>query len=121
MDRYFTQPAEIQTTIYNAKFGSNHKEDQPYEEVNDPLRKLITKNAVFRKTAKDPTEKPAKDLNNKNTETSDPRQDIQHAKNATAKANTDKDITAKDTDAKDSNGSNSYPLVGPRPEEAPRL
>ena len=39
----------------------------------------------------------------------DPRQDIQHAKT----------ITAKDITAKDINGSYSYPLVGPRPEEAP--
>ena len=44
----------------------------------------------------------------------DPRQDIQHAKTITAE-----DITAKDNTAKDTNGSYSYPLVGPRPEEAP--
>ena len=78
--------------------------------AKDPTSKESTKNLA---------EKLARDLNAKNTETIDPRQDIQHAKNVTAKANTAKDITAKDTDAKDSNGSNSYPLVGPRPEEAP--
>ena len=49
----------------------------------------------------------------------DPGQDIPHAKNVTAKTITAQDITAKDIDAKDINGGNSYPLVGPRPEEAP--
>ena len=52
-------------------------------------------------------------------DTIDPRQDIRHDNNVTAKTITTQDITAKDTGAKDINGSDSYPLVGPRPEEAP--
>ena len=51
---------------------------------------------------------------NDDQDANDPRQDIQHAKTITAK-----DIIAKDITAKDINGSYSYPLVGPRPEEAP--
>ena len=37
-----------QTTSYNTKQGHDHKEDRTYEEVTAPLRKLLTKGAVFR-------------------------------------------------------------------------
>ena len=38
----------LQAAAYNAKYGFDHKEDKSYEEVTDPLRKLLTKDAVFR-------------------------------------------------------------------------
>ena len=51
---------------------------------------------------------------NDDQDANDPRRDNQHAK-----ATGTEDITAKDNTAEDTNGSYSYPLVGPRPEEAP--
>ena len=44
----------------------------------------------------------------------DPRRDTQHAK-----AIDTEDTNAKDNTARDTDGSDTYPLVGPRPEEAP--
>ena len=38
----------LQAAAYNAKYGFNHKEDQSYKEVTAPLRKLLTKDAVFK-------------------------------------------------------------------------
>ena len=45
----------------------------------------------------------------------DPRRDTQHAK-----AISTEDTNAKDNTARDTDGSDTYPLVGLRPEEAPR-
>ena len=38
----------LQAVAYNTKYGFDHKEDQSYEEVTAPIRKLLTKDAVFR-------------------------------------------------------------------------
>ena len=38
----------LQAVAYNAKYGFDHKEDQSYEEVTAPLRKLLIKDAVFK-------------------------------------------------------------------------
>ena len=36
----------LQARAYNAKYGFNHKEDETYEEVTAPLRRLLVKKKI---------------------------------------------------------------------------
>ena len=85
------------------------------EEFNKTLTEKLAKDLNGRKS----TETIAEKLANNHTKAIGPGWDSQHAKTVTAKTITAKDTTGRDTDAKDINGSDSYPLVGPRPEKAP--